>query len=60
MKVIKNEIRPIGFVTIEFNENEVQTLIGVIDQICMYRQMPMGSMKGTVGDLYEKLNDLIT
>lgn len=59
MKTIKNEIRPIGFVTLELNENEVQTIIGCIDEIYMYRGQPATNMAGTRRDIYDALKELL-
>lgn len=59
MRVLKNEIRPIGFVTIELNENEVQTLIGCIDEIAMYRREPYGQVMGNRGEIYNKLKEVL-
>lgn len=60
MKVIKNEIRPIGFVTIELNENEVHTIIGCMDEIAMYRREPYGKAMGNRGEIYNKLKALLS
>lgn len=59
MEIIKNEIRPIGFVTIELNENEVQTIIGVMDELCMYKREPYGEIMGTRGVIYNALKKLL-
>lgn len=59
MQVIKNEIRPIGFVTIELNENEVQTIIGAFDEIAMLRRYPYGEVMGNRGEIYRTLKQLL-
>lgn len=60
MKIIKNEIRPIGFVTLELNENEVQTLIGVFEEIAYLHRRPFEDILGTRGDLYNALKETLT
>jgi hypothetical protein len=55
MKVLKNEIRPIGFITLELNENEVHTLIGVFEEICYLQRRHFDDIKGTRGDIYSAL-----
>lgn len=56
MMILKNEIRPIGFVTLELNENEVQTLIGLFEDICFLKQMPLSELKGTRSEIYKTLS----
>lgn len=58
MKIIKNEIRPIGFVTLELNENEVQILLGLFEQIESLMQNPLYH-QGTRGDIKRALLELI-
>lgn len=60
MKIIKNEIRPIGYVTIELSEAEIQSIVGSLEEISMYRNMPYGEMKGIRGDIYAKFCELLT
>lgn len=58
MKVIKNEIRPIGFATIELNENEILTILGVFDQLAMYMQ-DHNYHKGTRKEIQDLLHSLV-
>ena len=58
MKIIRNEIRPVGFVSLELNENEVQTILGVFEQL----EVLMNNQdyhKGTRGEIKRTLNELI-
>jgi len=60
MKTIRNEVRPIGFVTVELTENEVQTLIGVFEEICYLKDRHITeSLGGTRKELYDQFKFLI-
>lgn len=60
MKVLKNEIRPIGFITLELTENEVQTLIGAFEEIAYIHRRPFEEILGTRGDIYNALKKTLT
>lgn len=55
MLIIKNEIRPVGYCTIELSENEIHILLGVFEDLCTLRQLPFTEQKGTRGDIYKAL-----
>lgn len=60
MKTIKNEIRPIGFVTLELNENEITTIIGALEELCFITRRPLEEMMGTRQDIYDTLKELVS
>lgn len=60
MKIIKNEVRPIGYCTIEFSEVEIQTIIGVIEEVQFYKRQTFEEIMGIRGDVYKKLKELLT
>jgi hypothetical protein len=59
MKIIRNEIRPVGYVTIELQEHEVQAIISCLDEIYMYRGKPITDMAGSRRDIYDALIALL-
>ena len=60
MKIINNEIRPVGYVTFELSEAEIQSIIGTMEQLQMLRNQPYGEMKGIRGDLYQMFTKVLT
>lgn len=60
MKTIKSEIRPIGYCTLEVSEAEVQTIIGCIEELQMYKNRPFEDIKGIRRDVYEHLRAILT
>lgn len=45
---------------IELSEAEVQTLIGMFEEMCMWRQMqPEKYLLGLRGEIYKQLKDLL-
>ena len=60
MKTIKNEIRPIGFVTLELNEKEITTIMGALEELCFYKRRPFEEMMGTRQEIYNTLKDLVS
>ena len=47
-------------VDIEMNEAELQSVIGVFEELQIYKQMPTDSIKGLRGDIYKKLVAVLT
>ena len=59
MKIIKNEIRPIGYIVIELSEVEIQEIIGVIEEVQFCRNMPFEKIGGIRQEIYEKMKELL-
>lgn len=57
MKTINKTIRPIGFVTIELNEAELQSLIDTMEQIQCLTCQP--EIMGIRGELYKQFKSLL-
>jgi hypothetical protein len=57
MKVTNKTIRPIGFVTIELNEVELQSIVDTMEQIqCLLQQT---EIMGIRGELYKEFKSLL-
>jgi hypothetical protein len=59
MKIISNQIRPVGYITIELSENEVQTIISAFEEVCYMRNRPYDEILGTRREVYDKLKEAI-
>lgn len=59
MQIIKNEIRPVGFVTLEMTVEEIQTILGMLDEISYLYARPADKMYGTRREIYETLKELV-
>ena len=59
MKLIKNEIRPVGYCTLELSETEVQTIIGVFQENCYLKRVSFEEMQGRREEIYNMLNKII-
>ena len=59
MKILKNETRFIGYVTLEFSEVEIQALHDMFWQIGQYQNILPEDMKGIRGELYKEFDKLI-
>lgn len=59
MNIIKQEIRPIGYCTLELSEAEIQSIVGCIEEIQMIKNIPLDKVFGLRGDIYFKLKELL-
>lgn len=59
MRIIQNEIRPVGYITLELSENEVKSIVGVFEEICHIKNMPYESIIGTRAEIYNKLCEVL-
>lgn len=57
MKIINKSIRPIGFITVELNEIELQSLIETFEQLQMI--LNQSEIKGIRGELYKTFKELL-
>lgn len=46
MKIIRQEIRPVGYCSIEFNESEIQSIVGCIEELQLYKNRPFEEIGG--------------
>jgi len=56
MKHIKKDIHFTA--QIELTEAEIQTLLGVLEDNCVMRQIPFSEMKGLRGEIYSTLKEI--
>lgn len=57
MIIINQQIKPIGFCTIEFNEAEIQSLVDTIEQIQAILRQP--DVMGIRGEIYQNLKAIM-
>ncbi len=60
MKIIKNEVRPIGYVTVELNEIEIQTILSMYEELCYIKEIPFDGMYGTRQELYQSMKEALS
>ena len=53
MKIIRDEIRPIGFLTIEMSENELQAITGAFEELCYIKRITFKEMGGIRQEVYD-------
>lgn len=59
MEIKAKSIRPIGFVTIEFDEVELQTIMSEFEDNCRIMNRPLDCMGGIRQKLYNQLSEVL-
>lgn len=59
MEIKSNTVRPIGYCTIEFNEAELQTIVGTFEELQVIKNQAFENIKGLRGDIYKKLVEVL-
>jgi len=57
MKIVNNSIRPIGFITVELNEVELQSIVETMEQVQHILRQP--EIMGIRGELYKEFKSLL-
>ena len=60
MKIITQQIRPVGYCTLELSETEIQTIIGCIEELQQYKNRPMEDIGGIRQDIYIALKKILS
>ena len=59
MKIIKSEIRHIGYTILELSETEVQSIIDAFEEVCYLKNVPFSKIMGTRKEIYDKLYEIL-
>lgn len=59
MKIIKNEVRPVGYCILELTVEEAQCLINLFEDFQEILNRPFTEIGGIRGDIYKSLCEIV-
>lgn len=59
MKIISNQVRPVGYVTLELDTAELQCLYDLFWEVSAMHRRPIEDLMGKRGEIYQEIAKLI-